>query len=220
MKELDKYSSNGIESITTSSMLDTKDHSTIIKMKETLQDTYTKKQMWRTDTEMKVSVLDNMRFPTTASKYWQAIREQDVFYTNLIQLSCDYEEAQGELELLQISYDEIKDDKRKDANQKIMKSKIKRAEFNLIEMRLQAHHRVREIESWEQIKKDLVKFDPKFDTKNPNTHQMESYRQRFSKQLESSEHSEMPSRVYQNLKGSIDSINEQSKIYEKEPKLE
>ncbi len=210
MKDLDKYSSNGLKSITSSSMLDTKDHSTIISMKNQLQDTYTKKQVWRTTTEMKVSVLDNFKFPTTASKYWQSIREQDVFYTNLIYLSCEYEEKQGELELLQIEYDEIKDDNKKSGNQKIIKSKIKRAEFTLIEMRLQAHHRVREIESWEEIKKELVKIDPNFDTTDPDTHQMDSYEQRFAKQLDSANYSEMPSRVYQNLTGSIEAIKDEN----------
>ena len=55
---------------------------------------------------MRFAVLDDTNYPTSSSKYWQCIREQDVFFTQLILTSCEYQILQGELELLEIEYDE------------------------------------------------------------------------------------------------------------------
>ena len=55
-----------------------------------LQETYSKRQIWRTQTEMMFSVLDDSKFPTPASKYWQCVREQSVFYQELVQLTLNY----------------------------------------------------------------------------------------------------------------------------------
>ena len=49
-----------------------------------------KRQGFRTPTEMRFSVLNDQKHPTNASKYWQAVREQAVFYEQLIWLSFKY----------------------------------------------------------------------------------------------------------------------------------
>jgi hypothetical protein len=36
-------------------------------------------QMYRTQTEMEISVLSDVHFPTPDSKYWQTVREMNVF---------------------------------------------------------------------------------------------------------------------------------------------
>ena len=54
-----------------------------------LRDTWTKKQVFRTETEMRMSVLQDAKYPTKASKYWQCVREQNVFLENLMSLSFD-----------------------------------------------------------------------------------------------------------------------------------
>jgi hypothetical protein len=45
-------------------------------MVDELRDTWTKKQMFRTETEARFSVLQDNRYPTKAAKYWQCVREQ------------------------------------------------------------------------------------------------------------------------------------------------
>ena len=67
-------------------LLETEDLKSFKSMVEELRDTWTKKQIFRTETEMKVAVLDDGRYPTRASKYWQCVREQNVFLENL--MSC------------------------------------------------------------------------------------------------------------------------------------
>ena len=63
-----------------------KEHNKFLQeLKEELVDTHDKVQIYRTETEMRYSVLNDGRFPTKASKYWQAVREQDVFNKQLRQ---------------------------------------------------------------------------------------------------------------------------------------
>ena len=66
------------------------DLSLVRELQSELDDTWNKKQMFRTETEMRVSVLNDIKFPTSASKYWQAIREQAVMLENLVMLSFEY----------------------------------------------------------------------------------------------------------------------------------
>ena len=71
-------------------MLPSKDNGFINKIKNELNDTMAKRQMFRTETEMRFSVLNDGKHPTKASKYWQSVREQGVFIENLHTLSFEY----------------------------------------------------------------------------------------------------------------------------------
>ena len=42
-------------------------------------------------------------------------------------------------------------------------------------MELVAKHRMREVEHWSRLKKELIKNDPHFDTRNVDSHQLHSY---------------------------------------------
>ena len=57
-------------------VLKEEDAQSIVALREELTDTWTKKQIFRTETEMRVSVLNDGKHPTQASKYWQSVREQ------------------------------------------------------------------------------------------------------------------------------------------------
>ena len=74
-----------------------------------LRDTWTKKQVFRTETEMRISVLQDAKYPTKASKYWQCVREQNVFLENLMTLSFDYRRNDVKIKRLQKKLDEEKD---------------------------------------------------------------------------------------------------------------
>ena len=53
------------------------------KMIPELQDNWAKKQMFRTETEMRFSVLSDNKYGNNASKYWQSVREQNTHFENL-----------------------------------------------------------------------------------------------------------------------------------------
>ena len=70
-----------------------------------LRDTWTKKQMFRTQTEMEFSVLNDAKYPTNGAKYWQCVREQNVFLENLMSLSFDYRRNEVKIKRLEKKLD-------------------------------------------------------------------------------------------------------------------
>jgi hypothetical protein len=183
--DIENYSKDGLDNIKSVSILTEKDLETMESMKPQLQDSFNKRQIYRTDTEARYSVLNDVKFPTPASKYWQSVREQNVHFTNLMYESCDYEEKQGEIELLEAEIEEINPEfSIGKATIKIKNAQIKKKQFQLLDMKRQAQDRVREVKQWEIIKQEEIKKDSTFDTKNPNTHQFESYALRYQKELQ------------------------------------
>lgn len=188
MQNIQTYSPQSLENITKSNFLNESDLDFIKAKAAELQDTFEKKQIWRTETEIKVSVLNDISFPTPASKYWQSIREQAVFYDNLIDLSFDYrknevniKKTQREVAILttQFEYDDLID-----LDLEMKQIELEELLFRRANMELAAKDRVREIKIWSQIKEDLIEKDPTFDTQNVNTHQLVSYGQQFLLELE------------------------------------
>ena len=134
-----------------------------------LRDTWTKKQMFRTETEMQFSVLNDAKYPTKAAKYWQCVREQNVFLENLMSLSFDYRRAEVKIKRLQEKLDKEEDPLKKELLQIDIDEKV----YNKASMQLVARDRMREIKLWSKFKK---KFDDgSFDTSHVNTHQLNSY---------------------------------------------
>ena len=150
-------------------LLDPEDVKQFQGLTEELRDTWTKKQMFRTETEMQFSVLNDAKYPTKAAKYWQCVREQNVFLENLMSLSFDYRRAEVKLKRLQQKMEKEEDPLKKELLQIDIDEKI----YNKASMQLVARDRMREIKLWSKFKK---KFDDgSFDTKNVNTHQLHSY---------------------------------------------
>ena len=136
---------------------------------EELRDTWTKKQMFRTETEMQFSVLNDAKYPTKAAKYWQCVREQNVFLENLMSLSFDYRRTEVKIKRLQEKLDKEEDPLKRE----LLQIDIDEKTYGKASMQLVARDRMREIKLWSKFKK---KFDDgSFDTKNVNTHQLNSY---------------------------------------------
>ena len=150
-------------------LLDPEDVKQFKGLTEELRDTWTKKQMFRTETEMSFSVLNDAKYPTKAAKYWQCVREQNVFLENLMSLSFDYRRVEVKIKRLQEKLDKEEDPLKKELLQIDIDEKI----YNKASMQLVARDRMREIKLWSKFKK---KFDDgSFDTKDVNTHQLHSY---------------------------------------------
>lgn len=162
------YTEQGIEQIRTTGLLSKENLNKIEAIKGDLIETYQTNRIWRTETEMRYSVLDDTKHPTPGMKYIQARLEQDVHFTNLMYLACEYDEKKGELMVLEAELEEIENDaelteKMRAGKVLQKKAQIRKAEFNLLEMEKAGHHRVREVATWEKIKKELrnnYKFDP------------------------------------------------------------
>ena len=150
-------------------ILDPNDVTDFKGMVDELRDTWTKKQVFRTETEMRFSVLNDMKYPTKASKYWQCVREQNVYLENLMSLSFDYRRTEVKLKRLQQKLTEETDELKKE----LIQIDIDEKTYSKAGMELTAKDRMREIRLWSQLKKEVD--DGTFDKQDVNTHQLESY---------------------------------------------
>ena len=150
-------------------LLDPEDVSIFKEMTGELRDTWTKKQMFRTQTEMEFSVLNDAKYPTKAAKYWQCVREQNVFLENLMSLSFEYRRNEVKIKKLEKKLEDETDELKIELAQIDLDEK----RYTKASMQLTARDRMREIKLWSAYK---TKYDDgKFDTKDVNTHQLESY---------------------------------------------
>lgn len=146
----------------------------ILALKEELADNWNKKQIFRTETEMRVSVLNDGRFPTASSKYWQSVREMSAHFDAMMNLSFDMRKSEVE---------RLKLEKKMKAAQEdgdpldVMEIQIELDQnlYNKACMEQVAHDRVREIKTWSKIKAELN--DGTFDDREVNTHQAISLHQ-------------------------------------------
>ena len=150
-------------------LLDPNDVQEFKELTNELRDTWTKKQMFRTETEMRMSVLQDAKYPTKASKYWQCVREQNVFLENLMALSFDARRNEVKLKRLQEKLLKEEDPLKKE----LLQIDIDEKTYSVANMQLVARDRMREIKLWSVLKKEFD--DGSFDTKDVNTHQLDSY---------------------------------------------
>jgi len=144
-----------------------------------LKDTWSKKQLFRTETEMRVSVLNDYKFPTKASKYWQCVREQDVHLDCLLSLSIDNRKNDVKIKKLQKSIEECKDE----LDKELLKIELDERILDYARVKNTARHRIREIRLWSKLKEELD--DGTFDTKNPDTHKRESLKSIINNRVKS-----------------------------------
>jgi len=152
-------------------ILDPKDVSDFKELTVELRDTWTKKQVFRTETEMRFSVLNEYKYPTKAAKYWQCVREQNVYLENLMTLSFDYRRNEAKIKQLDKKLEKETDEYKKE----LYKIDLDEKTFAKAQMQLTAKDRMREIKLWSQLKKE--NDDGSFDKQDVNTHQLESYHQ-------------------------------------------
>ena len=150
-------------------LLEKEDLSSFKSMVDELRDTWTKKQMFRTETEARFSVLQDNRYPTKAAKYWQCVREQSSYLDNLMALSFDYRRNDAKITWLEKKIDKEEDD------YKLTKYQIDLDEckFGKASMEKVAKHRMREIKMWSKLKGEFN--DGSFNDRDVNVHQLESY---------------------------------------------
>ena len=159
-----------------SDILDVEDVKEFKSLIPELKDTWKKKQVFRTETEMRFSVLSDNKYPTRASKYWQCVREQNTHFENLMHLSFDARKNDVEIEKLRTKIKKEKDKLEKQLLQIELEEKV----YSKASMELVAKHRMREVATWSKLKKEF--HDGSFDDRDVNTHQAQSYKIRLEHQ--------------------------------------
>ena len=188
-------------------LLDPEDVSKFKELTGELRDTWTKKQMFRTQTEMEFSVLNDAKYPTKAAKYWQCVREQNVFLENLMSLSFDYRRNEVKIKRLEKKLAEETDPIKQELHQIDLDEKI----YGRASMQLVARDRMREIKLWSMYKKKYD--DGSFDTKDVNTHQLHSYHLTMKNKAETLTQGSSQPEVF-NVLGQLQSIERIKKDHE------
>ena len=188
-------------------------------MVDELRDTWTKKQMFRTETEARFSVLQDNRYPTKASKYWQCVREQSSYLDNLMTLSFDYRRNEAKIKWLEGKI-EKEEDEYKATKYKI---DLDEAIFGKASMEKVAKHRMREIKMWSGLKKEFN--DGSFNDKDVNQHQLESYGMQYHEKAKTLNANSSESEIF-NVMGQLQSLQrikksgELENSYKEKEKLE
>lgn len=173
-----KYDKLSLEIIKQSEILKPEDLQTIEGLKDELKDVFLHTQIFRTRTEMEVSVLNDLKFPTPDAKYWQAVREQNVMFHELVMLSYEYRKNLVEIKKLERKLEKEKDD----LERELLEIEIDKKKFISTNQVRVAKDRIREIKEWHEIKRNLLP-DMKYSLKDVNEHQLLSYTKRFIKQF-------------------------------------
>ena len=160
-------------------LLEPTDLKTFKGLVDELRDTWTKKQIFRTETEARISVLQDAKYPTVSSKYWQCIREQNVFLENLMSLSFDYRRNDAKIKWLTKKVETETDEYKLECYKIDLDEKI----YSKANMELVAKDRMREINMWSKLKLEFD--DGSFNTKDVNQHQLESYHQVYLNKVKS-----------------------------------
>ena len=147
-------------------------------LKAELKETFIKAQCFRTRTEMEISVLNNTKHPTAASKFWQATREQNVMFTELVFLSYEYRKNLIKIKKIQRNIDKEADELEKE----LMQIELERKVFILKQQEKVAKDRIREIKAWSEIKEREANNMSEEDLADVDVHQLISYTKRWIKQ--------------------------------------
>ena len=123
----------------------------LAELKQELEENVEKNQIYRTEAEMRYSVLQDGKQPTNATKYWQCVREQAGMYEQLTRDSFAYRNVIIEI-------DESKERLEKETNKfekRRLEVKIDELEFDLRGILRIAKDRYREIKLWSKLKKEF-----------------------------------------------------------------
>ena len=194
-------------------LLEQNDLSDFKGMVDELRDTWDKKQMFRTETKARFSVLQDNRYPTKASKYWQCVREQSSYLDNLMSLSFDYRRNEAKIKWLESKVKSEQDE------YKLTKYEIDldEAKFGKASMEKTAKHRMREIKMWSELKKEFN--DGSFNDKDVNAHQLESYGMQYHEKAKTLNENSSDTEIF-NVMGQLQSLQRIKKSGELENKTE
>jgi len=169
------------------------------ELRKEVEDSFNKKQIYRTETQMRYSVLNDSSFPTRAGKYWQCVREQASMYENLAWLSFEYRQHAIELEKTKEQHEKATDKYEK----QLLQIEIEKLEWKIKDAERVGNDRVREIELWSKLKKELD--DGSFDTKNVETDSLDAVHKALLSRADVLNPYHNPSEIL-NVHGPLDTI--------------
>jgi hypothetical protein len=116
-----------------------------------IQHTY----MWRTDNQ-KLSIINDVHFPTLHSKYHQAMLEQKVQFDQTMYLAKDFELKKLEIEEMECELEELTDSKRDQIKNKKLQIEMQFKQYELKQMQIAMEYRMKEVKGWQNIQESLM----------------------------------------------------------------
>mgnify|MGYP003632440262 FL=1 len=197
-------------------LLDPNDVKAFQEMTTELRDTWHKKQVFRTETEMRFSVLNDLKYPNRAAKYWQCVREQNVYLEQMMDLSFQCRRNEAKIKFIEKKLEKETDEYKLEC----YKIDLDEKRYGLANMQLVAKDRMREIKLWSKLKEEFN--DGSFDDKDVNTHQLDSYHKVMQNKAETLSAGSSQPEIF-NVLGQLKSIERVKKsgemIYNKKEKL-
>ena len=110
------------------------------------------KPIFRTETEARLCVLNDIHHPTPHAKYWQSVREQQVHFNELVMLVFDYKRKGVEIRKLERKMEEELDD----LELELLSIDLDQKRYEIELCDKVARERMRELHQWDKIKKELL----------------------------------------------------------------
>lgn len=198
IKDLMVFNQDAIAVIEETPLFNEKDKKEIISASENMENSFFHSQVFRTDTEARISVLNDVKFPTPASKYYQSLREMNVHQCELVNLLYDYEDKKQDLKIIRAEIMDLEEqlgNSDRESEKIKLSAQIKKKEielaktsFSLKTMKRMADGRKQEIMQWDKILKELtpVLDELQIPKNDPDAHQKVSYAVRFIRQARNS----------------------------------
>ena len=137
MNNINLFEQKSMNVVKSANILTEDDLQIITELSAELSNTFQTAQVFRTQTEAEISVLNDIKFPTPDAKYWQSIREQNVHFGELVRLSFNYRRNDVEIAKLESI---IKSAKGYD--REMLQIDLEEKQFNRIEMERVAKDRI------------------------------------------------------------------------------
>lgn len=178
LTEKGQFTETPFNIIQQSEILTNDDLNVLNPLKDELKETFIKSQVFRTRTEMEISVLNAIKHPTPESKYWQSVREQNVMFNELVMLSYEYRKNIIKIKIMKKKIESESDELKKE----LLQIEVEKKMFILKNQEKTAKDRIRELKAWSEIKEREAKNMSKEALENVDNHQLVSYCRRFINQ--------------------------------------
>jgi len=194
IRDIAIFNTDALDVITNTPLFNEAEKNQLVEVSENMENAFQYSQVFRTDTEVRISVLNDIKFPTQASKYYQALREMNVHQTELVHLLFDYEVKKQEMLIHKsaiMKYEKLLENEteeykrlRYEAKLKQEQIEIEKTAFMLKNMKRTADGRKQEVLQWDRILKELKPSleEANIPLDNPDSHQKISYLVRHIKQ--------------------------------------
>ena len=171
--------SDSMELAKGSGLLTTDDFDAVKSLEQSIRHDWKVKPIFRTETECRISVLNQIHFPDPHSKYWQAVREQQVHFEQLVYLDFDYQELKLDIEEFE---EQLTNGELGSIDCRRIEIKLRRKLYDLAVCEKVGEERVREVRQWARIKDELIEKHPRaifVDNADAEVYQLKSYTKTF-----------------------------------------